>query len=90
MTERSPVTREALFEELERSVEDGYVISDEDVTHGIASLGAPVFDYSGNVRAAVSIGGMRQFLLEQIRDEAIGLVVRGAREISTALGYADA
>jgi DNA-binding IclR family transcriptional regulator len=90
MTERSPVTRDALFEELEQSLHDGYVISDEDVTHGIASLGAPVFDYSGHLRAAISIGGMRQFLLEQIRDEAISLVVNGAREISTALGYADA
>src|SRR5947199_3540574 len=71
MTEKTPVTRDALFEELERSLEDGYVISNEDVTHGIASLGAPVFDYSGHVRAAISIGGMQQFLLEQIRDEAI-------------------
>jgi hypothetical protein len=33
---------------------------------------------------------MRQFLLEQIRDEAVELLVTGAREISTALGYADA
>jgi DNA-binding IclR family transcriptional regulator len=89
MTERSPVTRDALFEELEQSLAAGYVISDEDVTHGIASLGAPVFDYSGHLRAAISIGGMRQFLLEQIRDEAISLVVNGAREISTALGHAD-
>jgi DNA-binding IclR family transcriptional regulator len=90
MTEQSPVTRAALVAELERSLADGYVVSDEDVTHGIASLGAPVFDYSGNVRAAISIGGMRQFLLEQIRDEAVSLLVDGAREISTALGYADA
>jgi DNA-binding IclR family transcriptional regulator len=90
MTQRSPVTREALIAELERSLEDGYVVSDEDVTPGIASLGAPVFDYTGHVRAAISIGGMRKFLLEDIRDEAVGLLVNGAREISTALGYAGA
>src|SRR5207245_7232297 len=90
MTERSPVTRDALIAELERSLEDGYVVSDEDVTPGIASLGAPVFDYTGRVRAAISIGGMRKFLLEDIRDEAVGLLVNGAREISTALGYAGA
>jgi len=90
MTELSPVTRDALVVELEQSLERGYVVSDEDVTHGIASLGAPVFDYTGRVRAAISIGGMRQFLLEQIRDEAVALLVTGAREISAALGYADA
>jgi DNA-binding IclR family transcriptional regulator len=86
MTEQSPVTREQLFAELERSVADGYAVSDEDVTSGIASLGAPIFDYTGRVRAAVSIGGMRNFLLEEIRDEAVSLLVNGAREISGALG----
>jgi DNA-binding IclR family transcriptional regulator len=87
MTEQSPVTREQLFAELERSVADGYAVSDEDVTSGIASLGAPIFDYTGRVRAAVSIGGMRNFLLDEIRDEAVPLLVNGAREISGALGY---
>ena len=90
MTDRSPITRAALVTELERSLEQGYAVSDEDVTAGIASLGAPVFDYTGRVRAAISIGGMRQFLLEEIRDEAVSLLVNGAREISGALGYADA
>jgi DNA-binding IclR family transcriptional regulator len=89
MTERSPTTRDALFAELEDSLKQGYAVSDEDVTPGIASLGAPVFDYTGHVRAAVSIGGMRQLLLEEIHDEAVGLLVDGAREISGALGYAD-
>jgi DNA-binding IclR family transcriptional regulator len=87
MTEQSPATREELVAELERSLADGFAVSDEDVTPGIASLGAPIFDYTGRVRAAVSIGGMRHFLLEEIRNEAVPLLVNGAREISTALGY---
>jgi DNA-binding IclR family transcriptional regulator len=87
MTEKTPVTREALFRQLEQSLEQGYAVSDEDVTPGIASLGAPIFDYTGRVRAAISIGGMRQFLLEEIYDEAIELLVGAGREISTALGY---
>ena len=87
MTERSPVTRDALVEELERSLDRGFAVSDEDVTPGIASLGAPVFDYTGRIRAAVSIGGMRRFLLEEIRDDAVALLVDGAREISAALGH---
>src|SRR5213079_2064196 len=50
ITEKTPVTQKALFEELERSLEQGYAVSDEDVTPGIASLGAPVFDYTGRIR----------------------------------------
>jgi len=87
MTEQSPATREELLAELERSLADGFAVSDEDVTPGIASLGAPIFDYTGRVRAAVSIGGMRNFLLDEIRHEAVPLLVNGAGEISTALGY---
>ena len=89
-TEKTPATREALFAELTHSLEQGYVVSDEDVTPGIASLGAPVFDYTRRVRAAISIGGIRQFLLEDIRDEAVELLTTGAREISAALGFVDA
>jgi DNA-binding IclR family transcriptional regulator len=88
MTEKTPVTRKALFAELEQSLARGYAVSDEDVTPGIASLGAPVFDYAGRIRAAVSIGGLRPLLLEEMRDEAVELLVSGAREISAALGHA--
>jgi DNA-binding IclR family transcriptional regulator len=87
MTELTPVTRKALFEELERTVEQGYAVSDEDVTYGIASLGAPVFDYTGRIRAAISIGGLRKVLLEDVRDEAVELLVTGATEISRSLGH---
>ena len=87
LTERTPTTREELFAELERCLELGYAVSDEDVTPGIASLGTPVFDYTGHIRAAISIGGMRQFLLEEICDEAVQLLVDGAREISASLGF---
>jgi DNA-binding IclR family transcriptional regulator len=87
LTEKTPTTRDELFEELEQAVEQGYALSDEDVTAGIASLGAPVFDYTGRVRAAISVGGMRKFVLEEIRAEAVELLTAGARDISVALGY---
>ena len=82
-----PVTRDELFAELELTLAQGYAISDEDITPGIGSLGAPIFDYTGHIRAAISIGGTRQVLLEDMRDEAIRLLVEGAGEISAALGY---
>jgi DNA-binding IclR family transcriptional regulator len=83
----TPMTRSALFRELATTLDRGYAVSDEDVTPGIASLGAPIFDYTGNVRAALSIGGLKSLVLGADSDRFAELVVDGAREISVALGY---
>lgn len=90
LTEKTPTTRAALFRELEETRRQGYVVSDEDVTHGIASLGAPIFDYTGHVRAALSIGGLKSFVLGDARDEFVELIVAGAQEISSLLGHSPA
>ena len=87
LTDRTPTTRKALVRELEETVAQGYAVSDEDVTPGIASLGAPIFDYTGRVRAALSIGGLKSLLLGDDRETFTQLVVDGAREISVALGH---
>ena len=85
-TDKTPTTRTALFHELEETVARGYALSDEDVTVGIASLGAPIFDYTGAVRAALSIGGMKSLVLGRDRELALELLVEGAQEISATLG----
>ena len=87
LTDRTPTSRKALLRELEETVAQGYAVSDEDVTPGIASLGAPIFDYTGRVRAALSIGGLKSLLLGDDREAFTQLVVEGAREISLALGH---
>src|SRR5947208_9173766 len=45
-TDETPTTRAELFRELEQTLAQGYALSDEDVTPGIASLGATIFDYT--------------------------------------------
>jgi DNA-binding IclR family transcriptional regulator len=90
LTDRTPTTRDDLFRELEDTLAKGYAISDEDVTPGIASIGAPIFDYTGGVRAALSIGGLKTLVLGADRDLIVELVVDGAREISAALGQHEA
>ena len=62
-------------------------MSDEGVTPGIASLGTPVFDYTGSVRAALSVGGMKSLVLGEDRELIVRLLVDGAREVSAALGH---
>ena len=44
--------------------EAGYVVSDEDVVPGVASLGAPLRDHDGEVVAAISIAGPRPTILD--------------------------
>jgi len=86
-TSRTPVARDELFAELEQTLLQGYAVSDEDVTPGIGSLAVPIFDYSGAVRGAISVGGMRQLLLEERRAEVVELLVEGGRDVSAALGH---
>jgi len=86
-TEKSPSTAEELMETLEQVLERGYSIANEDVVLGISSIGAPVFDYRGSLRAAISIAGPTPRILGDTRDENIRLVVDGGAQVSRALGY---
>jgi DNA-binding IclR family transcriptional regulator len=86
LTTTTPRTREELVAELRATRERGYSISDEDVTPGIAAVGAPIFDHTGTVRAALSFGGLRDHVFADT-PRAIELACSGAAEISRALGY---
>jgi DNA-binding IclR family transcriptional regulator len=86
LTDRTPAARSALLEELRATRERGYAISDEDVTPGVAAVGAPIFDHTGAVRASLSAGGMREHLFAH-REEAIALVRECAAQISRSLGH---
>jgi DNA-binding IclR family transcriptional regulator len=85
-TPKTPASREALFAELEATRERGYALSDEDVTPGIAALGAPIFDHSGRVRAGLSLGGVRSTLFGH-ESRALEMLLEGASAISRTLGY---
>jgi DNA-binding IclR family transcriptional regulator len=64
--------------------EHGYVVSDGDVTRGVASFGAPVFDHLGRVAASVSCGGLRDDVIGN--DALATLVIDAARQGSALLG----
>jgi DNA-binding IclR family transcriptional regulator len=72
---------------LERIRRDGYSLSTEEVTPGVASIGAAIFDASAQVIAAISVGGLAPSI--RSRAAVIAPAVRTAAEsISRALGYA--
>jgi DNA-binding IclR family transcriptional regulator len=64
----------------------GYATSDGDVTVGIASLGAPVFNHRHELVASVSIGGLRAQILGRRLRQNSDLIMRAARDVSAALG----
>ena len=65
--------------------EQGYAVSDEDVTPGIGSLGAPIFDYTGgDPRRALDRRHCSQLAARRrCARSSIDLLVDGARDIST-------
>ena len=85
-TPASPQSRAEVIAELRNTRERGYAISDQDVTLGIASVGAPVFGHTGAVEASVSIGGLRELVLGP-DSQITRLVVQAARDVSHALGH---
>ena len=81
------ISPELLFAELEEVRRSGVAVSDEDVTPGIGAIGAPIFDQSGSIRAALSISGLREAILGSDAAQVRALIVDGGHEISAALGY---
>jgi DNA-binding IclR family transcriptional regulator len=85
-TPRTPTTRKAIVAELRATRERGYAVSDQDVTPGVVSVGAPIFDHAGRVTASLSIGGLREVVGDG-GSHVTELVVEGAAEVSRSLGH---
>jgi DNA-binding IclR family transcriptional regulator len=88
---KTPIASDELLPALEAIRRDRISVSDEDVTPGIAALGAPIFDYRGEVVGALSISGVREAILgEDTASRVRELVASGAAEVSRGLGFVDA
>ena len=87
LTDSTPATRQRLFDVLARERQDGVTLSDGDVTPGIAALGAPVFNFRGEVCAALGVGGLRMDVVGSGVEHLKDLVRDGSAEISRGLGF---
>ena len=77
----------ALRADLEQTRRRGYAVSRGDATAGIGALGAPVFDHSGAVVAALSVGGMLERVGPQRELELARMLMETAGRLSTLLGH---
>jgi DNA-binding IclR family transcriptional regulator len=86
-TPRSITDPDELLAELEATRRRGYAVSDEDVVVGMAALGAPIFDYRGQLRAAISFSGPKPGVLGEDAGANAQAILNAARDISRGLGF---
>lgn len=86
-TSATASSTEQLIAELRQVRQDGYAVDDEEDAPGMRCVGAPVFDHTGQVIAAVSITAPVQRLTKPRIETLAQIVVDAARRISRRLGH---
>mgnify|MGYP002130017208 CR=1 FL=1 len=77
----------ALNAELARILKQGYALDNEEREEGLHCIGAPIFDYRGDVVAAVSASGPVTLLDDALLPRVVEKVKAAACKISLRLGY---
>lgn len=78
---------ENLLKDVQMTRLRGYVVSMNDVVNGIAAVGGPVYDHSGNVTASISLSGLSIGYQPDRISELARIVVETAGRISRQLGF---
>lgn len=73
--------------ELAKVREHGYAVDNEEITLGHRCVAAPVRDQTGDVIAAISVGGSLRTIPPERTEEVAELVINYAGVISERLGY---
>jgi DNA-binding IclR family transcriptional regulator len=81
-TARTIVSREDFLLELRKIRQRGYAIADAEHDVGVRALAAPIFDFTGSVRAALSLNGSPSAAIWREPKTLVALVIGAAREIS--------
>jgi DNA-binding IclR family transcriptional regulator len=86
-TPQTIVTTERLIQDAHRTRTEGYVLSYEDVTTGIAAVGAPVRDHTDQVVASISVSGLAASYSPERIVELADAVRSGAHRLSRQMGH---
>lgn len=86
-TEITIVKKEELWKNIKESRRKGYTISFGELEPQTVSIGVPIFDYSKNVIASISVAGPEQRFNEDSLARIIEETKKTAEEISKVLGY---
>lgn len=83
----SQMLKTKLIGEVHATRGDGYAIVEGEIASDTAAIAAPIRNHVDEVVAAISISMPQERLSSQMRARCIREVMRGAREISLAMGY---
>lgn len=78
---------EKLISELDIVRQRGWAVDNEEHEEGIRCIAGPIYDYRGEIIAAVSTSGLKTIISPERDDEIAKYVVETAREISKRMGY---
>lgn len=84
MTDRTIMTADGLRAASAEARRLGYVLSDGDVTDGVAAIGIPVFGANGDLSCAISVAGVRDEMLGEF-DHLLERLRAAARAINERL-----
>jgi len=87
LTENSITSREEFDKELEKVREEGVAFDNEENIIGLAGIGAPIYNYSGQVIAAFVLSGNAE-KINNSRNQIVNEVRITSRDVSEQLGYA--
>ncbi|NLF26972.1 MAG: IclR family transcriptional regulator [Clostridiales bacterium] len=85
-TENTITDFDGMMEELEKTRRRGYAVDSEEHERGVFCIAAPILDYSGRPRYAISISAPSVRVSDRHQQEFVRLVQHAASEISALLG----
>ena len=80
---------DALRVELAKVRQQGWGMDNEEYEEGHRCIGAPVYDYRGDIIAAVSASGSKNLLTDDRINEVATYVMKIASELSSNMGYGE-
>jgi len=86
-TERTITSIEDLDRQLDSVARDGYVVSFEELEHGLNAVAAPIRDHTGMVVAALSVSGPGYRLTEERAVEIAPAVASAADAVGHRMGH---
>ncbi|MDQ0163112.1 DNA-binding IclR family transcriptional regulator [Bacillus alveayuensis] len=86
-TKNTITNPEKLRSHLAKIKEDGYAFSLEELSEGVNSIAAPIYDYTGKVIAALSVVGPKQRIPIHKLKSIAKQVMAASKEVSERMGY---
>ncbi|KAB1640992.1 IclR family transcriptional regulator [Gulosibacter chungangensis] len=83
--EPTPAQLHLLEEKIAGFRKSGFVVTDGDVTRGVAGIATPIFDHHDRVVAGLSVGGLRHDVIG--REDLVQMLLTAGQECSKLLGW---